>query len=80
MLLYISVFLEIAVRLCRVYMSKAKNILITSEWQPISIVEWLNLKKVSAALFICKMGSVWNFPRVGAERTGFHPGSVNVKP
>lgn len=50
------------------------------EWQPLSTVEGLNLKEMSAAEFICKVGREWNFPRIEAERTGFHPGSVKVKP
>lgn len=25
-------------------------------------------------------GREWNFPRIEAERTGFHPGYVEVKP
>lgn len=40
-------------------------------------MERLNLKKMNAAKFICKMRREWNFLRIGAERTGFHPGSVN---
>lgn len=50
------------------------------ERQPPSTVEGLNLKEMSAAEFICKVGREWNFPRIEAERTGFHPASVKVKP
>lgn len=39
-----------------------------------------NLKEMSAAEFICKVGRERNFPRIKAERTGFHPGCVKVKP
>lgn len=50
------------------------------EWQPPSTVEGLNLKEMSAAEFICKVGREWNFPRIEAKRTGFRPASVKVKP